>query len=106
MDGLHGAGVAVVNALSKKLEVRVCRGGREYAIGFTGGELASKLKEIGNAPTNRTGTTLRFWPDEKYFDSPLISIPHLKQALHAKALLCPNLRGRLDDQINGEQVFW
>jgi len=103
---LHGVGVAVVNALSKKLEARVCRSGSEYEIGFADGELASNLKEVGNVPQTRTGTTLRFWPDEKYFDSPAISIPHLKQVLRAKAALCPNLLIRLEDQINGEQVVW
>jgi topoisomerase-4 subunit B len=104
--GLHGVGVSVVNALSKKLEVRVCRGGSEYAIGFADGELASKLKEVGSVPKSRSGTTVRFWPDEKYFDSPKLSIPRLKQVLRAKAVLCPNLRVSLDDQINGEQVVW
>src|SRR5882757_915383 len=104
--GLHGVGVSVVNALSKKLEVRVCRGGTEYAMGFADGELASKLKEIGTVPKNRSGTTVHFWPDEKYFDSPKISMPRLKQVLRAKAVLCPNLRVSLDDQINGEQLVW
>jgi topoisomerase-4 subunit B len=104
--GVRRAGVAVVNALSKKLEVRVCRSGIEYAIGFADGELTSPLTEVGGAPDNRTGTSLRFWPDERYFDLPLIAIPTLKQVLRAKAVLCPNLRGSLDDQINGEQVMW
>ena len=104
--GLHGVGVSVVNALSKKLEVRVSRSGTEYAIGFANGDLASKLKEIGSVPKGRSGTTVRFWPDEKYFDSPKISMPRLKQVLRAKAVLCPNLRVSLDDQINGEQVVW
>jgi topoisomerase-4 subunit B len=101
-----GVGVAVVNALSKKLEVRVSRGGSEYAIAFADGVLASKLKEVGNVPKSRTGTTLRFWPDAKYFDSPMISIPRLKQVLRAKAAQCPNLRVSMEDQINGEQVVW
>ncbi|MDR3415388.1 MAG: DNA topoisomerase IV subunit B [Nevskia sp.] len=104
--GLHGVGVSVVNALSKKLEVRVCRGGTEHAMSFAGGEKASKLKEIGTVPKSRTGTTVRFWPDEKYFDSPKFALPRLKQVLRAKAVLCPNLRVSLDDQINGEQTVW
>jgi topoisomerase-4 subunit B len=104
--GLHGVGVSVVNALSKKLEVRVYRGGAEYAMEFAGGEKASKLKELGSVPKNRTGTTVRFWPDEKYFDSPKFAIPRLKQILRAKAVLCPNLRVSLDDQISGEQTVW
>ncbi len=104
--GLHGVGVSVVNALSKKLEVRVCRGGSEYAMEFRNGDKATALKEVGTVPKSRTGTTVRFWPDEKYFDSPKFNVPRLKQILRAKAVLCPNLRVSLDDQINGEQTVW
>jgi len=104
--GLHGVGVSVVNALSKQLEVRVVRGGGEYAIGFRDGEKAEELRRLGDAPKSRSGTTVRFWPDEKYFDSAKISIPRLKQVLRAKAVLCPNLRVSLDDQISNEQTVW
>jgi topoisomerase-4 subunit B len=104
--GLHGVGVSVVNALSKKLEVRVFRGGAEYGMEFAGGEKVSKLKELGPAAKSRSGTSVHFWPDEKYFDSPKISVPRLKQVLRAKAVLCPNLRVSLDDQVNGEQTVW
>jgi topoisomerase-4 subunit B len=104
--GLHGVGVSVVNALSTKLEVRVTRGGSEYLIGFADGEKASELTPVGSAPKNRSGTAVRFWPDAKYFDSPKFSMPKLKQVLRAKAVLCPNLRVSLDDQLNGEQIVW
>ncbi len=104
--GLHGVGVSVVNALSTLLEVRVCRGGTEYMISFKDGEKATELKPIGTVPKNRTGTTVRFWPDAKYFDVSKFAIPRLKQVLRAKAVLCPNLRVTLDDQINKEQSAW
>ncbi|MBL6750848.1 MAG: DNA topoisomerase IV subunit B, partial [Nevskia sp.] len=104
--GLHGVGVSVVNALSKKLEVRVFRGGAEYGMEFAGGEKVSALREIGPAPKSRSGTVVRFWPDEKYFDSPKIALPRLKQVLRAKAVLCPNLRVSLDDQVADEQTVW
>lgn len=104
--GLHGVGVSVVNALSKKLEVRVVRGGGEYLIGFADGHKASELARVGDAPAKKSGTTVHFWPDEQYFDSPKFSIPKLKQVLRAKAVLCPNLKVTLDDQINGEQTVW
>jgi topoisomerase-4 subunit B len=104
--GLHGVGVSVVNALSKKLEVKVQRGGTEYAIEFADGYKAVDLRPVGTAPKSKTGTTVRFWPDEKYFDAPKFSIPKLKQILRAKAVLCPNLRVSLDDQINNEQIVW
>lgn len=104
--GLHGVGVSVVNALSSRLEVRVCRGGIEYQMDFKDGERASKLKEIGTVAKNRTGTTVRFWPDPKYFDSAKFAIPRLKQVLRAKAVLCPNLHVTLDDQIGKEKSEW
>ena len=104
--GLHGVGVSVVNALSNKLEVRVCRGGSEYLIEFRDGERYSPLKEVGSVGKNRSGTTVRFWPDPQYFDSPKFSLPRLKQVLRAKAVLCPNLRVSLDDRISGEKQVW
>lgn len=104
--GLHGVGVSVVNALSKVLEVRVVRGGGEYLIGFADGHKASELTRVGDAPPRKSGTTVHFWPDEKYFDSPKFSIPRLKQVLRAKAVLCPNLKVTLDDQISNEQTVW
>lgn len=104
--GLHGVGVSVVNALSSKLEVRVCRGATEHAMEFRDGHVASALKPVGTVPKNRTGTTVRFWPDAKYFDSAKFAIPRLRQVLRAKAVLCPNLYVSLDDQINGEKIEW
>ena len=104
--GLHGVGVSVVNALSTTLEVRVCRGGIEYQMDFKNGERASKLREIGTVAKSRTGTTVRFWPDPKYFDVAKFAIPRLKQVLRAKAVLCPNLHVTLDDQIGKEKSEW
>ena len=104
--GLHGVGVSVVNALSKHLEVWVRRGGKEYNMAFAGGETASGLEEIGTVGKQNTGTTLRFWPDPKYFDSPKISLPRLKHVLRAKAVLCPGLEVRLKDEASGEKLEW
>ena len=75
--GLHGVGVSVVNALSSRLEVWVRRNGKEYHMAFVGGDKVSDLKEIGSAPRRITGTTVRFWPDPRYFDSPKFSTPRL-----------------------------
>ncbi|MEQ1438678.1 DNA topoisomerase IV subunit B [Fontimonas sp. SYSU GA230001] len=104
--GLHGVGVSVVNALSSRLVVNVCRGGMEYAIEFRDGERSKPLKEVGPVARNRTGTTVRFWPDPQYFDSPKFAMPRLKQVLRAKAVLCPNLKVTLDDRIGGEKLTW
>jgi DNA gyrase subunit B len=66
--GLHGVGVSVVNALSSCVEVEIDRDGQRYFMSFhNGGEPNKKLKPIGKAPDNRTGTTVRFWPDIEIF---------------------------------------
>ncbi|MCP4237948.1 MAG: DNA topoisomerase IV subunit B, partial [Aestuariibacter sp.] len=87
--GLHGVGVSVVNALSIRLDVRVRRDGKEYSIGFASGEKTDKLREIGVVGKKNSGTTLRFWPDKKYFDTANFSVSKLKHILRAKAVLCP-----------------
>jgi topoisomerase IV subunit B len=92
--GLHGVGVSVVNALSLRLEVWVRRGGKEYHISFAGGEKTSELTVIGTVGQRNTGSTVRFWPDPKYFDVPRFGVPRIKHVLRAKAVLCPRLRIR------------
>jgi topoisomerase IV subunit B len=104
--GLHGVGVSVVNALSKHLEVWVRRGGREYNMAFSGGEKASELEEVGTVGRGNTGTTVRFWPDPKYFDSPKFSVRQLLHVLRAKAVLCPGLRVRFTDEAANESYEW
>lgn len=104
--GLHGVGVSVVNALSKRLEVRVFRDGIEYRMTFSDGEVVVPLIRVGDIPRSRRGTTLRFWPNPEYFDFPRFSIQRLKQILRAKAVLCPGLRVVLDNQISNEQSVW
>ena len=104
--GLHGVGVSVVNALSKHLEVWVRRGGKEYNMAFADGERVSRLEEIGKVGKQNTGTTLRFWPDPKYFDSEKYSLPRLKHVLRAKAVLCPGLHVRLHVEAGGEKLEW
>jgi topoisomerase-4 subunit B len=103
--GLHGVGVSVVNALSKHLEIWVRRGGREYNMAFADGERVSQLEEIGTVGKQNTGTTLRFWPDPKYFDTVKYSLPRLQHILRAKAVLCPGLQVRLQVE-GGEKLEW
>jgi len=100
--GLHGVGVSVVNALSHYVEVSVRRNGIVYQMRFHNGDKATELKEIGTVARRQTGTILRFLPDEKYFDSPRISIPRLKHVLRAKAVLCSGLRVIFIDNTAGE----
>ena len=89
--GLHGVGVSVVNALSKNLEVWIRRDAREYNLSFSGGKKRGKLEVVGKVGKANTGTTIRFWPDPKYFDSVKFSLSRLRHVLRAKAVLCPGL---------------
>jgi len=104
--GLHGVGVSVVNALSKRLEVRVKREGKEYAMAFSHGEKLSELEVIAKTGRRNTGTTLTFWPDPDFFDSPKFSISKIKHVLRAKAVLCPGLRVTFDNRPSEEQQEW
>ncbi len=104
--GLHGVGVSVVNALSSHLEVWVRRDGREYNIAFADGVRVSPLEVVGKVGKRNTGTTVRFWPDPRFFDSPRFSVPRLKHLLRAKAVLCPGLKVSFLDEKSGERVEW
>ncbi len=104
--GLHGVGVSVVNALSSKIEVSIRRDGQVHEIAFRNGERKGDLKVAGTVGKKNTGTTLRFWPDPKYFDTSKISLPRLKHVLRAKAVLCAGLTVRLRDEASGEKLEW
>ena len=104
--GLHGVGVSVVNALSKNLDVWIRRGGQEYSMRFAGGNKRGKLDRVGKVGKGNTGTTIRFWPDPKYFDSAAFSVTRLKHALKAKAVLCPGLSVRLRVEQPSEKIEW
>jgi topoisomerase-4 subunit B len=107
--GLHGVGVSVVNALSKRLEVKVRRDGNEYFMDFADGKKKHELKIIGQVGKRNTGTTIRFWPDEKFFDTPKINVPRLKHVMRAKAVLAPGLRLRFiseSDPSESEEWFY
>ncbi|OTG69524.1 DNA topoisomerase IV subunit B [Acinetobacter sp. ANC 4470] len=105
--GLHGVGISVVNALSNRVEVAVQRHGNLYQMAFEHGEPVSQLEVLeGKAPKRATGTTVHFWPDAKYFDSPKFSLKALKHNLKAKAVLAAGLQIIYFDQINHEKIEW
>ncbi|MHB8474014.1 MAG: DNA topoisomerase IV subunit B [Gammaproteobacteria bacterium] len=104
--GLHGVGISVVNALSKQLEVRVRRDGKEYQMSFAGGVKRSELAVIGAVAKRDTGTTVQFWADPKYFDTPKFSVNRLTHVLRAKAVLCPGLLVTFADESTGTQQQW
>ncbi len=104
--GLHGVGISVVNALSTKLTVTVKRDGNIYQMDFQDGEKASKLRVIGSVAKRETGTSIRFWPDEKYFDTIKFNVKALKHILRAKAVLCPGLKVVFTDLTGDQSEEW
>ncbi len=104
--GLHGVGISVVNALSKQLEVWIKRDGKEHNMSFAGGEINVSLEVVSKVGKQNTGTRIRFWPDEQYFDTVKLSLSRLKHVLRAKAVLCPGLTVNLYDQKNDEKISW
>ena len=104
--GLHGVGVSVVNALSKRLEVTIRRNGVIYQMAFEHGHKVKELNEIGTTRKRDTGTTIRFWPEEKYFDNIKISIKPLIHLLRAKAVLCPGLAMTFINEATNEEHHW
>ena len=104
--GLHGVGVSVVNALSVRLDVEIKRDGTIWDIGFERGEKVRSLNAIGTTTKKDTGTTVSFWPETHYFDSPKIATQKLKALLRAKAVLCPGLNISLKDDHTGEEEVW
>jgi len=94
--GLHGVGVSVTNALSERLEVEIKRDGGVHAIAFADGAVTKKLKKTGSVGEKNTGTSLRIWPNKKYFDSPKVSLDDLERIVRSKAVLLPGVKVTLN----------
>ncbi|MEO6747411.1 MAG: ATP-binding protein, partial [Caldimonas sp.] len=91
--GLHGVGVSVTNALARRLEVTAWRGGQVARIAFgDGGDVVEPL-EVRKAPSGdrKSGTTVRVWPDPKYFESSELPRAELMHLLRSKAVLMPGV---------------
>ena len=105
--GLHGVGVSVTNALSKRLEVTVWRDGGAHQIVFADGDVISALQRRDPARgERRSGTRVRCWPNPKYFDSQGIPQGELIQLLRSKAVLLPGLKVNLVDSRNARTQTW
>ncbi|MBF0785120.1 DNA topoisomerase IV subunit B [Muribacter muris] len=104
--GLHGVGISVVNALSERVEITIKRNGNIYTIAFANGVKVEELTIVGQCPKRQMGTTVRFYPNPKYFDSPKFSVSRLRHLLRAKAVLCPKLTIHFTDHINQQQETW
>src|SRR5215207_9708674 len=101
--GVHGVGVSVVNALSRKLVVEVDRGGKRHVMTFAnGGTPQGKLKVVGDAPRNgsgpRQGTTVTFWPDGSIFETTEFSARTIIERLQMMAFLNKGLEIRFRDE--------
>ena len=109
--GLHGVGVSVTNALSKRLEIAVWRkddaGNGFHNIAFENGDLVEPLRsEPAPKDGKKSGTRVTAWPDAKYFDSPLISQVELQRLLRSKAVLLPGVTVTLKNAKNGDEQTW
>ena len=94
--GLHGVGVSVVNALSKKMVVQVARDGKIYEMQFSRGKTTQKMEEVGIS--DHTGTTVTFWPDEEIFETTVYDNDILHDRLQQTAFLNKNLKIVLTDE--------
>ncbi|MDR2851737.1 MAG: type IIA DNA topoisomerase subunit B [Burkholderiaceae bacterium] len=105
--GLHGVGVSVTNALSRRLEVQSLRAGKVARIVFADGDVAEKLQvSKAEAGSRKQGTIVRAWPDPKYFESPALPMAELTHLLRSKAVLMPGLAVTLSNEKTGERQQW
>ncbi|MCA1767759.1 MAG: DNA topoisomerase IV subunit B [Idiomarina sp.] len=104
--GLHGVGISVVNALSKRVELTIKRDGQVYEMAYENGDKVSELEVTGTVGKRNTGTRVHFWPDPQYFDSAKFSVTKLKHILRAKAVLCPGLKITFRNKIDDTEDNW
>jgi topoisomerase IV subunit B len=105
--GLHGVGVSVTNALAKTLAVTVYREGQVATIGFSGGDVVEKLVvRKATAGDRKQGTTVRVWPDPKYFDSAELPRAELIHLLRSKAVLMPGVVVTLTIEKTHQTQTW
>jgi len=115
--GLHGVGVSVTNALSKRLEVTVWREGQVATLAFGSGDVIEPLQlrkavsgdrnaSEGERRDRRSGTTARAWPDPKYFESAELPKHDLTHLLRSKAVLMPGVTVTLTIEKTGEKQSW
>src|SRR3989339_109505 len=105
--GLHGVGVSVTNALSLRLEASSYREGQVALLVFAGGDVIEPLSvRLGGEGDRKSGTTVRVWPDGKYFESLTWPMAHLEHLLRSKAVLMPGVSVTLVQEKNKETQTW
>ncbi len=102
--GLHGVGVSVVNALSKKLIVEVKRDGKIHRQEYSRGNPKTKLTVVGNCPRDETGTTVTFWPDDEIFSSVKIDYSVLETRFREIAFLNAGIKISLFDEAKNKKI--
>jgi topoisomerase-4 subunit B len=75
-------------------------------IAFENGEKVQDLQVVGTCGKRNTGTSVHFWPDESFFDSPRFSVSRLTHLLKAKAVLCPGVEITFKDHVNNTEQTW
>ena len=105
--GLHGVGVSVTNALARRLQVTVWREGQVAALTFSGGDVIEPLvlRKAGGGD-RKSGTSVRVWPDAKYFESAELPRHDLTHLLRSKAVLMPGVTVTLTVEKTGETTTW
>jgi DNA gyrase subunit B len=102
--GLHGVGVSVVNALSRRVEVEIDRDGDRHLMTYVNGGMPDqRLHVAGRSPGGRTGTTVRFWPDPSVFEDVTFTARTLTERLQMMAYLNRGLRILFKDQRADEE---
>jgi len=105
--GLHGVGVSVTNALATRLEVQVHRDGQVATLVFSGGDVIEPLKVRPlQAGERKQGTTVRAWPDAKYFESSALPMGELVHLLRSKAVLMPGVAVSLINEKSRDTQSW
>jgi topoisomerase-4 subunit B len=105
--GLHGVGVSVTNALSKRLEATSYREGQVASLVFSGGDVTEQLVTRKSGEGDRKqGTTVRAWPDAKYFESSALPMNELTHLLRSKAVLMPGVTVTLVNEKTKETQQW
>ncbi|QJC32473.1 DNA topoisomerase IV subunit B [Enterobacteriaceae endosymbiont of Donacia dentata] len=104
--GLHGVGISVVNALSKRMEVSIFRKNKIYTIIFENGYKIQNLKILKNESNQNTGTKIRFWPNKYFFEHHSFLVSNLINLLKAKAVLCSGLKVYFKNENTKENYYW
>jgi len=106
--GLHGVGVSVTNALAKRLEATSYREGMVARLVFADGDVVEPLvtRKSGEEGDRKTGTSVRVWPDAKYFESAVLPMNELTHLLRSKAVLMPGVTVTLNNEKTKEVQTW